>query len=284
MTKLGTLQYLAASGPDDVLAALADGDTAVLAGGQSLIPEITAGGVRPRRVVDINPVTEFDLLTEVDGTLRIGPLVRHRTFESQAVGGALGDMLRTVVGYIGHPPIRARGTMLGSLAYAHPAAEWPVVATILGAQLDLAGPDGHRTVAAKDFYLGPFLTARRPEELLAEVRIPVLPDGTGAGFAEQRPFLATFAEVAAVAAVTVTDAVVSAAAIGLVNVGPCPVRARAAENALIGTDFCDAAITRAAEAAADTDAGPQHGCDRRQAVQLLTRRALTQARARAMTG
>jgi carbon-monoxide dehydrogenase medium subunit len=278
------LEYLAARSPDEVLSALADGDTWVLAGGQSLIPDVTSGDVSPRRVVDINRVAEFDALAEADGMLRVGPLVRHRTFESGAVGGALGGLLGTIVCHIGHPPIRARGTMLGSLAYAHPAAEWPVVATMLGGQIDLAGPDGRRTVAAEGFFTGPFSTVRRREELLAEARLPLLPAGTGAGFAEYRRVNAKFADVAAMAAVTVTDGLVSAAAIGLVNAGPCPVRARAAEKALVGDVFSDAAITEAAEAAANLDANPHRPGDdqrkQRAAVTVLTRRALTQARER----
>ncbi len=275
--------YIAAGDAGEVLAALADGDTAVLAGGQSLILDLTYRDVRPRRLVDINRVEAFDLLAEADGMLRVAPLVRHRAFESDAVGGALGDLLRTIVRHIGHPPIRARGTMLGSLAYAHPAAEWPVVATALGAQFDLAGLDGRRTVPAEHFFTGPFTTVRRPEELLVEVRLPTLPPGTGGGFAEHRRPYGKFAETAVMAAVTVTNGLISAAVIGLVNAGPRPVRARAAEKALLGAEFCDAAITEAAQAAADFDADlrghPENErLRRRGAVRVLTRRALTQAR------
>jgi len=173
--------------------------------------------------------------------------------------------------------------MVGSLAYAHPAAEWPVVATILGAEVELAGPEGRRAVAAEEFFTGPFSTVRRPQELLAEVRLPVLPEGTGAGFAEHRPPQAKYAEVAAMAAVTVTDGKVSRAVIGLVNAGPCPVRARAAEQSLVGEPLSDAAITRAADAAANLDADfHRHSrADRRRrtnALKVLTRRALTQSR------
>ncbi len=275
--------YIAASNAEEALTALADGETAVLAGGQSIVLDVTNGDACPRRVVDINRVKEFDAYTEADGTLRVAPLVRHRTFESDAVSGALGHLLRTVVRHIGHPPIRARGTMLGSLAYAHPAAEWPVVATVLDAQMELSGPEGCRTVPAGEFFTGPFSTVRRPEELLTEVRLPMLPDGTGAGFAEHRPPQAKYAEVAAMAAVTVTDGKVSRAVIGLVNAGPRPIRARAAEQSLLGGPLSDAAIIRAADAAANLDAdfGAKSTTDRRQrmnAVKVLTRRALTQSR------
>ena len=275
--------YIAASNAEEALSALADGETAVLAGGQSIVLDVTNGHARPRRVVDINRVKEFDAYAEAGGLLRVGPLVRHRTFESDAVSGALGHLLRTVVRHIGHPPIRARGTMVGSLAYAHPAAEWPVVATVLGAHIELAGPGGRRTVTAGEFFTGPFSTVRRPEELLTEVRLPMLPDGTGAGFAEHRPPQAKYAEVAAIAAVTVSGGKVSRAVIGLVNAGPRPVRARAAEQSLIGEPLSDAAITQAAEAAANLDADFRRhpGADRRKrmdAVKVLTRRALSQSR------
>ncbi|WIM99116.1 FAD binding domain-containing protein [Actinoplanes oblitus] len=271
-----TFEYLAATDLDEVIAALADGGTSVLAGGQSLVLELAAAEAPPRRVVDINRVAGLDTLAEADGFLRVGPLVRHRTFESDTVGGPLGDLLRVVVRHIGHPPIRARGTMLGSLAYAHPAAEWPVVAVALDAELVLTGPAGCRTVPAASFFTGPFSTARRPEEFLAECRLPVLPAGTGIGYAEDRR-TTIFPEAAAFAAVTVAGGRVVAASIGLVNAGPCPVRARAAERALVGSDFSDAAIAAAAATAAETDAT---GTARRPALRTLTRRALSQARER----
>ncbi|MDI6099397.1 FAD binding domain-containing protein [Actinoplanes sp. NEAU-A12] len=274
MMRPATVEYVAATNVDEVLGVLADGDTAVLAGGQSLIPEMATMDHPPRRVVDINPVAGLDALAETEGTLRVGALVRHRAFESDAVGGPLGDLMRLVVCHIGHPPIRARGTMLGSLAYANPAAEWPVLAVTVGARLVLTGPDGRRTVPAEQFFTGPYTTVRRPEELLIEARLPVLPAGTGTGYAEDRR-TTIYPQAAAMAAVTVTDGAVSAAAIGLVNGGPCPVRAHAAEKALVGGTFSDAAINAAAEAAAGVDA--VHSA-RPRAFRLLARRALTRAR------
>src|SRR4051812_1735127 len=120
-----TWERIAASSADEVLAALADGHTAVLAGGQSLIPDQVERGAAPGRVVDINGVAAFDVLSESDGVLTIAPLVRHRAFETDVVGGPLGNLLSLVVRNMGHPPVRDRGTVLGSVAYAHPAAEWP---------------------------------------------------------------------------------------------------------------------------------------------------------------
>ncbi|MEV0895455.1 FAD binding domain-containing protein [Actinoplanes sp. NPDC049802] len=266
------VEYVAARTLEEVLGALADGETAVLAGGQSLILELTAPKEAPRRVVDINEVDGLDTLTEREDHVQVGPLVRHREFESDTVGGALGDLMRTVVRHIGHPPIRARGTMLGSLAWANPAAEWPALAAAVGAELTLTGPDGCRTVPATEFFTGPFSTVRRPEELLVEARLPVFPDGTGTGYAEDRR-VTIYPQAAAMAVVTVTGGLVSRAAIGLANAGPCPVRARAAENVLLGAELSDACISAAAEAAATVDAVRD-----RRAFQTLTRRALTRAR------
>jgi carbon-monoxide dehydrogenase medium subunit len=281
--KPAPFDYVAARSTDEVLAALADGDTQVLAGGQSLVLEMNYRAARPRRLVDINRVPEFDRLDATGPALRVGPLVRHRAFGSDAVPGPLGELLRLVVHHIAHPPIRARGTMLGSLAYAHPAAEWPAVVTALGGELHLTGADGERTVAAEDFFTGPFTTARRPDELLAEVRLPHLPRGAAVGFAEHRRTHASFAQLAAIAAVTVTDGRVVSARIGLVNASDRATRAHAAEAVLAGQPLDDAHVAAAAEAAArqDADPQPQPYADleyQRHAIGVLVRRALRQAR------
>jgi aerobic carbon-monoxide dehydrogenase medium subunit len=279
--KSASVEYIAARSVDEVISALADGQTSVLAGGQSLVPMVTNRGATPCRLVDINRIEGLDTLAETDGYLRVGALVRHRAFESDQVTGPLGDLLRVVVRHIGHPPIRARGTMLGSLAYAHPAAEWPAVAVALQARLVLDGPEGRRTVPAEDFFQAPFTTTRKPEELLVEAQLPTLPDGTGVGYAEDRR-TSIFPHAAAMAAVTVTDGVVTAARICLVNSGPYPVRAGAAEEALLGTTFSDTAIAAAARIAAekdtdrlDEDAGRPR---QRRAFGVLARRALGGAR------
>ncbi|WP_432994185.1 FAD binding domain-containing protein [Dactylosporangium sp. CA-233914] len=281
--KPAPFDYLAARSAGEAVAALADGGAQVLAGGQSLVLEMNYRRARPRRLVDINRIAGLDRLEAADGTLRVGPLVRHRAFESQAVPGPLGALLRRVARHIAHPPIRARGTMLGSLAFAHPAAEWPAVVTALGGRIDLVARGRRRTVAAEEFFTGPFATLRRPDELLAEVRLPLLPPGCRVGFAELRRTHASFAQLAVAAAVTLSGDRVAAASLGLVNAADRPVRARAAERVLIGRPLDDAAIAEAAGVAAgqDADPRPEPYADAgylRHAVAVLTRRALGQAR------
>jgi carbon-monoxide dehydrogenase medium subunit len=138
-------------------------------------------------------------------------------------------------------------------------------------------------VAAGDFFTGPLRTVRRPEELLARARLPLLPPGTRVGFIEHRRTHASFAQLAAVVAVTLAGGRVGAAHIGLVNAADHPVRAHAAENALLGRAFDDDAIAGAAAAAAERDADPRpqpytDPAYQRHAVAVLVRRALIQAR------
>ncbi|WP_433041554.1 FAD binding domain-containing protein [Dactylosporangium sp. CS-033363] len=272
--KPAPFEYVVARSAGDVVAALADGRARVLAGGQSLVLEMNYRIARPERLVDINRVPAFASL-DVDGdAVRVGPLVRHRVFETDAVPGPLGVLLRRVVRNIAHPPIRARGTMLGSCAYAHPAAEWPAVAVTLGARFDLLSAAGIRTVAAADFFTGPFTTVRRPEELLLAVHLPKMPPGTLVGFVEHRRTHASFAGLAAMVAVTVTGGRVRAAHVGLVNAADRPVRAGTAEEVLTDRPLDDATVADAAAAAADLDADAYQ----RHAVGVLVRRALHQAR------
>jgi carbon-monoxide dehydrogenase medium subunit len=254
----------------------------VLAGGQSLVLELNYRTLRPVRLVDINRVAEFTGLDVTDGVLRVRPLVRHRTFELPVAAGALGRLLARTVRHIAHPPIRARGTMLGSLAYAHPAAEWPAVAVAFDADLDLTGPDGARTVAADGFFTGPFTTVRRPDELLTEARLPLLPPATGVGFVEHRRTHASFAQLAVAAALTVRDNTVHNVRLALVNAADRPVRARAAERFLTGQPLTLSALAEAGQVAAadDADPRPQPYTDtpyQRHAISVLVGRALHQA-------
>ncbi|MDW6065730.1 FAD binding domain-containing protein [Streptomyces sp. FXJ1.4098] len=279
----------------EALDALADTarDIKVLAGGQSLILEMHLQRIQPDLVVDINRVAELDRLSVNDGTVEVGALIRHGAFESpQAVHGPLGTLFSRAVVNIAHPPIRARGTMVGSLAWAHPASEWCAIATALDADILLQGPDGTRQVPASDWFRGPLLTARRPGELITSVRFPLLGADTGVGFIEHRRTHFCFAQVAVAAALTVRDGVIDEARIGLVNCADRPVRAHAAEQALTGADVGSPGtghrlpdghpFLRAGRIAAEQDAAPlaEPYADleyRRHAIAVLVGRTLRQA-------
>ncbi|MBL7498811.1 FAD binding domain-containing protein [Frankia sp. CNm7] len=278
----------------------------VLAGGQSLILEMRLERIRPDLVVDINRIPALDELRVRDGTLRVGALVRHRAFESaHAVPGPLGALFARAVGNIAHPPIRARGTMVGSVAWAHPASEWCAIAVALDADVEMAGPRGARNLAAGDFFQGPLKTAGQPGELITSVRYPLLGDDTGVGFVEHRRTHFCFAQVAAAAALTARGGVISEARIGLVNCADRPLRAHAAEAALTGVEIGppldgyrlpeNHPFARAGRIAAERDAAPvaEPYADleyRGHAIAVVVARTLCQAasdqrsRARALEG
>ncbi|MEU9290690.1 FAD binding domain-containing protein [Streptomyces sp. NPDC048275] len=267
----------------------------VLAGGQSLILEMHLQRIRPDLVVDINRIAELDHMSVDDSTLRVGALIRHRVFESaEAVPGPLGTLLSRAVVNIAHPPIRSRGTMAGSFGWAHPASEWCAIGVALDAVVELRGPEGVREVAAGDYFHGPYQTARRPQELITSVRLPLLGDDTGVGFIEHRRTHFCFAQVAVAATLTVRDGVISEARIGLVNSADRPVRARAAEQTLIGAEVGSPPtgyrlpdnhpFARAGRIAADQDAAPlaEPFADveyKRQAIAVLVGRTLSEAAA-----
>jgi carbon-monoxide dehydrogenase medium subunit len=264
----------------------------VLAGGQSLLLDLHFRRSHPELVVDINRIHGLDHLRVENGVLRVGALVRHEVFEAPGtVPGPLGRLLSRAVVNIAHPPIRALGTMAGSLAYAHPAAEWCTTAVALDAGVELRGPEGVRVVPARDYFRGPHRTARRPEELITSVWLPLLGEGTGVGFTEHRRTHAGFALLAVVVTLTALDGMITETRIGLANAADRPVRAHAAERSLIGgvaggplptRPGGDHPFDRAGRIAAEQDADPRPRpyADveyQRQVIAVLVGRALRQA-------
>jgi carbon-monoxide dehydrogenase medium subunit len=237
--KPAAFDYVVAHTVPEATAALADAGSQarVLAGGQSLILEMHLQRITPRLVVDINRIPGLDELRVNEGVLHVGALVRHRMFENaRSVPGPLGSLFAQAARNIAHPPIRARGTMVGSLGWAHPASEWCAIAVALDADIGLDGRGGARSIPAKDFFVSQHLTTRRPEELITAVRYPLLGDETGVAFVEHRRTHFSFAQAAAAAAITVHDGVISDVRIGLANCADRPVRARNAERSLLGIE------------------------------------------------
>jgi CO/xanthine dehydrogenase FAD-binding subunit len=223
-------------------------EAAVLAGGQSLVPMMNLRLARPGVLVDINGVAGLDTLEIRDGQLCVGATVRHHDLETSQRAGPLGRLLADVAGHVGHLPIRIRGTLAGSLAHADPNAEWPVVATALGATLLLAGRSGGRLVLAEEFFDLPFAPARGAGELLVEVRFPLPGPGWGGGFAEFAPTAGAFATAAVCAAVRVLDGVVGECRVAAAGLGGRPVRLDAVEAAAIGGPVEPDALDAAARA------------------------------------
>ena len=264
-----------------ILADVAPDDGRVLAGGQSLVPTMAFRLARPAHLVDINRVGGLDRLA-VDGeALIIGARVRHAAFHRPVTDGPLGRLLAAVVRHIAHLPIRTRGTFCGSLAHADPASEWCLVAATLDARMTAQSAAGARTIGAAEFFEGIMTTALAPDELLAEVRLPVLAHGTRFGFDEFARRPGDFAIAMVLATYRLVDGVMVEPRIGVGGAEETPRRLAAAERALDGRVPDGAAFAAAADAAADgvdpmTDLATSAQY-RRDLTRTLTRRALERA-------
>lgn len=162
------------TGATRLLAELGE-DAKVIAGGQSLVAMMNFRLARPQHLIDIAGLRELDHLgTDADGALRVGALTTHHTVETAPPGtlGAEFEVIRAAMGWIGHLPIRTRGTAGGSIAHADATAEWCLLAVALDAAFLVHGPRGRRRITAGDFFLGPYTTALDPDELLTEIVFP----------------------------------------------------------------------------------------------------------------
>jgi CO/xanthine dehydrogenase FAD-binding subunit len=242
-------------------------DSTVLAGGQSLVPLLNLRLARPERVVDINGVAELDYIHAEDGRLRIGAMTRQAALERSELVQRRWPLLNKAVRFVGHPQIRSRGTVGGSVAHADPAAELPVALIVLGARFHLRSPGGARALGASEFFLGPLYTVREPDELLVEIEVPEQPEGAAGGFAEHAPTHGDFATAGAAAVIGPGGH----ARIALLGAGPVPARAEAAERAL-----ADGAEPHEAAALAVQDVEDEH---RRALCAELARRAIEETTA-----
>jgi aerobic carbon-monoxide dehydrogenase medium subunit len=265
------------------LAEVAPEDGRVLAGGQSLVPIMAFRLARPAHLVDINGVTALARLEVDRDRLSIGACVRHAAFHKPVVDGPLGALLSKVVRHIAHYPIRTRGTFCGSVAHADPASEWCLVATALGAEMVARSAKGTRTIPATDFFQGIMTTALREDELLTEVRLPILPADTRCGFYEFNRRAGDFALGMALVTYRVANGVISEPRVALGGIEAQPRRIAEAEQALAGRAPNREAFVAAATAASATVDPLEDAVTpaeyRRDLAGTVTRRALEQAAA-----
>ena len=256
-------------------------DAKVIAGGQSLVPLMAFRLARPSALIDINRITELRYVRRDGDALRIGAVATHRDIETNAEPGVLEgySILPRAARFIGHYPIRTRGTFGGSIAHADPTSEWCMLAVLLDAEIVIAGLQGSRTVAASDFFLGVFTTALGADEVVTEVHFPgPAPRSAIREFARRQ---GDFAVVAVATALEMEDGRVRSARIALAGVSDAPVRAMEAEAMLAGAAPTDEAFDEAGRAAAAGLRPPSdiHGSSnyRKELAAALVRRALGDA-------
>ena len=179
-----------------------DPEAKIIAGGHSLIPLMKLRLARPSRVVDIGGIAGLRGISVSGGSIRIGALTTHQDVASSAEVQANCGILAEAAGGIGDPAVRNRGTIGGNVSHADPASDYPTVLTALGASFELQGPSGSRTVAADDFFTGPFETAVGADEVLTSVSVPVLAANQVAEYAKMAHPATSFAVVGAAAVVT----------------------------------------------------------------------------------
>ena len=283
-----SFEYHRPDSVDEVVALLAEHgeDGRVLAGGHSLIPMMKLRMAQPAHLIDLSGVEGLRSIAEVDGATHIGAMVTQAEIIASDPLAARCPILREAAKLIADPQVRACGTLGGNVANGDPGNDMPAVMMALDASCLLRGPGGERSVAAREFYKGPFETALEEGEIVTGIRIPAA--GPGQAYCKLKRKVGDYAIAAAAVVLAMDGGSCSQAAVALTNVGITPLYAEAAGAALVGTAVDAAAIDAAVEAAVGiTDPasdlrGPAEY--RRHAAGVMTRRAIEAALARAQGG
>jgi aerobic carbon-monoxide dehydrogenase medium subunit len=264
-----------------LLAAEADSEAKVLAGGQSLVPLLSMRLAAPEHLVDINRLPGLSYVNAADGQVRVGALARHAEVLATPAAAAAQPLLAKALRYVAHPAIRNRGTTVGSLVHADPAGEMPAVLALLGGSVRVASLAGERTIPAGEFFLGPLESAVQPCELAVEAQFPALASGAGTGFAEVSRRRGDYAICGVAATAWLTgDGSVGGAMAAYLSMGPVPV-VLDLTDAMAGAAADGSSFPAAASLArsrlrptADIHATASY---RRQLAGVLTERALLEA-------
>ncbi len=285
----GSFDYVAANSVPEAIALLEQhGDDAkILAGGQSLIPLLRFRLGAPSILIDINRIPDLEYIQETDGVLHIGALTREAELDFSPLIRNRYPILLDTSSMVADPVVRNWATVGGNLAHADPANDHPATMLALGASVVAQGSGGQRVIPIAEFFTdSTFETTLQPQEILTEIRIPAPPEHSGGAYCKLERKVGDYA-IAGVAAYLTFDerGLVSSAGIGLTNVGPYPIKARDAEQSLLGQPLDETSIHQAADLAA---AAAQPSSDgrgpveyKRAMVRVLCIRALRKALARA---
>jgi carbon-monoxide dehydrogenase medium subunit len=256
----------------------ADPEAKVLAGGHSLLPAMRLRVARPSTLVDIGRLRDLSYVREDGDAIAIGALTRHKDVAESALLQEHCPIVSSVAARVGDPQVRHRGTIGGSIAHGDPASDLPSVVLALDGEVVARGPNGERTIAARNCFTGVFQTAIGPDEMLVEVRVPKL-GSSGWSYVKMHRRSQDWATVGVAAVVERSNGSIGKAAIALTNMGATSLRGTAAEEAIAG----GASIEDAAALAADgTEPPSDHAASsdfRRHLARILTRRALEEATA-----
>jgi carbon-monoxide dehydrogenase medium subunit len=217
--------YLRPSSVDEAVEMLAVGDAKVLAGGQSLVPILSMRLASPATLVDVNHNDGLAGIEVDDDAVTIGALTRHRALERDDAAYAANPLLRRALVNVAHPTIRNRGTTVGSLVHADPAAEMPAVLCLLGGSVEvMSAARGRRVIPADEFVVGPMESSVRPDELAVAATFPNPGTGAGSAWRELSRRHGDYAMAGVGALVSLADdGTVASARLALISVGLTPV-------------------------------------------------------------
>jgi carbon-monoxide dehydrogenase medium subunit len=266
---LREVEYARPGSVDEAIRLLVSNEGArALAGGQTLVNVMKARAASPDVLVDLNRLDDLRAISVSGGTLQLGAMATYTQIMDSSEVEVSRPILAEVAAQIADVQVRNRGTIGGSLAQADPHGDLPTVLLALDGEVSAEGPDGMRTIAASDLFLGFLTTSLRPDEILTGVRVPKAPKGAYVKFNRRAQ------DWAIVGVAAVVDG--SSARIALTGVGPAPVRAEAAERAFSGGNAAEAA--ELAAEGLDPPADSAGSADyRRHLARVLTRRALEEA-------
>ncbi len=262
----------------------------LLAGGQSLVPVLNLGLSSPAHIISLNRLRELSYVREEGKEVAIGALTSHRTVERSQVLKTRCGILAETAGHIGDSQIRNRGTIGGSVCHFDPAADYPPVLLLLGARFRIAGLAGEKIVEAKDFFVDYMTTCLRPDELLLEVRVPILAPGTGSAYTKLTRVEGGFAIVGVGAYLVLNpDRTCQEVRVGIGGATSVPPQLTAAEDARQGRKVDEGFINDMAEAAYNAVTQPTSelhadGEYKQEMARVFTRRALSLALTRALAG
>lgn len=271
----------------DAIKLLADlgPEAKLLAGGHSLLPMMKLRFAEPGHLIDLGKIPDLRGITQVGSEIHIGAMTTENELLRSEVLAAHLPLLVEGAGWIADPQVRSRGTIGGDISHGDPGNDHPALMLALDASFVVKGPRGERVEKADGYFLGLYSTRLEADEILTQVRIPIPPPGSGWSYQKLKRKTGDFATAAAAVLLRMKAGAVDGVAIALTNAAATPLRAHAAERALVGQPLGKASLNEAARLAMSIcDPTPDQRGDAAYKTAMsgeMTRRALLAAHARA---
>lgn len=267
-----------------LLSTLGD-DAKLLAGGHSLLPMMKLRFAQPAHLIDLGRITDLRGIAQVGNEIRIGAMTTEYDLLNSKLLADKVPLLVEGAGLIADPQVRYKGTIGGDISHGDPGNDHPALMLALDASFVLQGPKGERVLKADGYFLGMYATLLEPGEILTQIRVPVPAAGSGYAYQKLKRKTGDFATAATAVMLQMKGSTVAKVSIALTNVGATPLKATAAEAALVGKAITETSLNEATRLAMGIcDPAPDQRGDadyKRAMCGEMTRRALQKAHERA---